>query len=251
MIGYLKAEKIKLKSSTSKRILLMIPLFFLIFSLFTVLFMSREGTFNGYLAQIFNQWPLGLLPIGLAIACSLNIGQEKKSGDYKIIIANRLSLTKTWNAKVINIAYYQLISSIIIIIVAIGGSTVVYGKIPDIFNIIYTTALITLASLPLIPFNFIVSHFFGTIITTIMNLLGAFISVVWLAPYRDFWVTPWGNMLRIPAATMGIHPNGTSIEPGDSLRDTSILVTSVIISVTYFVLFTMITTVFLKKKVAK
>src|SRR5699024_9295063 len=99
MIGYLKAERIKMKASISKRLLLVIPLFFLLFSIFTVLFITQVGTFNGYLAQIFNQWPLVFLPIGLAIACSLNIGLEKKSGNYKAIIANNLSLSKTWYSK--------------------------------------------------------------------------------------------------------------------------------------------------------
>ena len=69
-----------MKASTSKRILLFIPLFFLLFSIFTVMFATGQGTYNVFLVQVFNQWPLIFLPIGLAIACSSNIGIEKKSG---------------------------------------------------------------------------------------------------------------------------------------------------------------------------
>ncbi len=251
MIGYLKAERIKMKATISKRLLFIIPLFFLAFSMFTAHFITKIGKFNGYLAQMFNQWPLIFLPIGLAIACSLNISLEKKSGNYKAIIANNLSLSKTWYSKIINMAFYQSLSSILIIVVAVGGSILTYGEVPNVLTIIYTTTLITLAALPLIPFNLILSQYFGTIITVITNLLGAFISVIWLAPYSTFWWTPWANMLRIPAALMEIHPNGTAIAPGSPLQDTTVLGVSIVISVLYFVLLFILSTFVFKKKVMK
>src|SRR5690606_26513989 len=148
--------------------------------------------------QIFNQWPLVFLPIGLAIACSLNIGLEKKSGNYKGIITNNLSLSKMWYSKIINMSIYQLFSSLLIILVAIGGSILIYSEIPDVSRVIYTTILITLAALPLVPFNFILSEYYSTVVVIITNLLGAMISVIWLAPQSTFWLTPWANMLRIP-----------------------------------------------------
>lgn len=251
MIGYLKAERIKMKATISKRLLFIIPLFFLAFSMFTYHFVTNLGDFNGYLAQIFNQWPLVFLPIGLAIACSLNISLEKKSGNYKGIIANNLSLSKTWHSKIITMAFYQLLSSILLIIVAVGGSILTYGEVPNVLTVIITTTLITLAALPLIPFNLILSQYFGTVITIITNLLGAFISVIWLAPYAGFWFTPWANMLRIPAALMQIHPNGTAVEPGSPLQDTTVLGVSIAISVLYFVLLFILSTLIFKKKVMK
>src|SRR5699024_1245538 len=152
MIGYLKAERIKLKASTSKKILLVIPLFFLFFSLFTVLFISQEGaSFNAYLAIVFNQWPLVFLPIGLAIACSMNIRLEKKSGSYQSIISNNLSLAKTWYSKIFSLMNYQLLSSLFMIVVATGGSILIFHEVPDLMGIINTTILITIAALPLIP----------------------------------------------------------------------------------------------------
>lgn len=251
MFEYLKTERIKMKASISKRILLGIPLFFLLFSIFTVLFATQQGTFNVLLAQVFNQWPLVFLPIGLAIACSSNISLEKKSGNYKSIIANNFSLSKTWYSKIMNMAGYQWLSSLLIIIVALVGSLLTYSDLPDILNVVYTTILITLASLPLIPFNFILSQYFGMVITVAVNLIGAIISVIWLAPYSTFWLTPWANMLRIPAATMGIHPNGTSIETGSPLHNPSILGQSVVVSIVYFCLLLILSTFIFRKKVMK
>jgi len=251
MIEYLKAESIKMKASVSKRILLFVPLFFLLFSIFTVLFANQQGTFNVFLAQVFNQWPLLFLPIGLAIACSSNIGLEKKSGNYKAIIANDFSLSKTWYSKVLNMAGYQGLSSFIIIVIALVGSLLIYSEFPDIINILYTTFLITLVALPLIPFNLILSQYFGMVITVTANFIGAIISVIWLAPNETFWLTPWANMLRIPAATMGIHPNGTSIEAGSSLHNSSILGLSVVVSILYFISLLILSTFIFKKKVMK
>jgi len=251
MIEYLNTERIKMKASASKRILLFVPLFFLLFSIFTVLFSTQQGTFNVFLVQIFNQWPLLFLPISLAIACSSNIGLEKKSGNYKGIIANNFSLSKTWYSKIMSMASYQWLSSLFIIIVATLGSMLIYVDLPNISTIAYTTFLITLASLPLVPFNLIFAHYFGMIITVTTNLLGAIISVIWLVSNSTFWLTPWSNMLRIPAATMGIHPNGTWIEKEDPLHDPSILGLSVAVSIVYFVLLLMLSTFAFKKKVMK
>lgn len=252
MIGYLETEHLKMKATISKRLLLFIPFFFLGFSIFTSLFVTQSGTFDIYLAQIFNQWPLLFLPVGLAIACSSNISLEKKSGNYKGIISNHLSLSKMWQAKIINMIFYQIASSFLIIVIAVGGSICIYREMPDVSNIIYTSLFITLAALPLIPFNFILSQYFSTVFTIITNLSGALISVIWFAPHSTFWLTPWAMMLRIPAATMGIHPNGTYIEPGSSLRDLSIILElSLVISLISFVSLFFLSTFSFKKKVMK
>lgn len=251
MIEYLKAENMKMKASVSKRILLFVPFFFLLFSIFTVLAADQKATFNVFLIQVFNQWPLLFLPIGLAIACSSNIGLEKKSGNFKTLIANNFSLSKTWYSKILNMAGYQWLSSMFIIIVALLGSILTYSELPDIPNIVYTTFLITVAALPLIPFNFMLSQYYGMIVTLTTNVLGFTISVIWLATNSKFWLTPWANMLRIPAATMGIHPNGTWIEKEDPLHDSSILGLSVAVSMVYFVLLLVVSEVVFKKKVMK
>ena len=251
MIEYLKAENIKMKASVSKRILLFIPFFFFLFSIFTLLAADQEATINVFLIQVFNQWPLLFLPMGLAIACSLNIALEKKSGDFKTLKVNNLSLTKTWYSKNLNMAGYQSLSAVFIIIVALVGSMLTYGELPDISNIVYTTFLITVAALPLIPFNFILSQYYGMIVTVTTNVLGFVISGIWLATSSKFWLTPWGNMLRIPAATMGIHPNSTWIEKDNPLHDSSILGLSVTVSIIYFILLLVVFAVLFKKKVMK
>src|SRR5699024_12242783 len=109
----------------------------------------------------------------------------------------------------------------IVIIIAVGGSLLTFNDMPNIPNIAYTTLLITLAFLPLIPFNFMLSQYFGTIITVITNLIGIFISVVWLAPYSTFLLTPWVNIFRILAVTLGIHYTCYKFEAGRPILDFS------------------------------
>ena len=79
----------------------------------------------------------------------------------------------------------------------------------------------------------------------------AVLSVIWLATESTFWMTPWGNMIRIPAATMGIHPNGTSLEAGSALLDSSILGMSVGIGILYFVVLMFLSTFVFQKRVMK
>src|SRR5699024_11194403 len=141
----------------------------------------------------------------------MNIRLEKRSGYYKFIVSNNLSLAKTWYSKIFSLMNYQLLSSLFMIVVAAGGSMLIFHEVPDLMKIIKTTFLITIVALPLIRFNYIVAQYFGTIITVGANLLGIFISVIWLAPFSIFWLLPWSAMLRFPAVTMSINPIGTHI----------------------------------------
>lgn len=78
MSNFIQAELLKMKSSLSKKLLLAIPIFFLAFAIFSNIYAEQQPSTNVFLTIIYNLWPIFFLPVGLAMACGMNINQEKK-----------------------------------------------------------------------------------------------------------------------------------------------------------------------------
>ncbi|WP_156857484.1 lantibiotic immunity ABC transporter MutE/EpiE family permease subunit [Oceanobacillus sp. AG] len=247
MSNFIQAELLKMKSSLSKKLFLAIPIFFLAFAIFSNIYAEQQPSTNVFLTIVYNLWPIFFLPVGLAMACSMNINQEKIAGDYKNIFSNNISLSKMFFSKVVVITVYQCISAVSIAVVSILGSLLIYKELPIISQVIMTTAFIIIVALPLIPFNLIVSQFIGVLITSLINLIGA-VGSVFIALKSYFWILPWGSMLRVPAETMGIHPNGTHIESFNLVPDFHVLAIAMGASVVYFLILIWLSNKIFKRK---
>ncbi len=247
MTTFIKAELMKMKSSLAKNLLLAIPFFFLLFAIFSSIYAEQQSNTNIFLAIMFNLWPIFFLPIGVAMACGININLEKRSGNYKSALSNNIPLAKLLFSKIISMVIYQCISSVLVIIVAILGSLLINKEFPIIPQVIFVTLLTTIASLPLIPFSLILGQYVGAIITTLISLVGSFGSV-FIALKSYFWVLPWGSMLRVPAETIGIHPNGTLMESFNQVPDFYTLAIAMLVSVIYFVGLTWFSILLFKRK---
>lgn len=104
-----------------------------------------------------------------------------------------------------------------------------------------------IVALPLIPFSLIVSKYIGVLMTTLINLIGA-VGSVFIALKSYFWVLPGGSMLRVPAETMGIHPNGTPIENFNLVPDFHVLAIAMGVSVVYFLILMWLSNKIFKRK---
>lgn len=247
MSSFIQAELLKMKSSLAKKLLLVIPIFFLIFAFFSNTFAEQQPSTNVFLIIVYNLWPIFFLPIGLAMACGININQEKKSGDYKNVLSNNISLSNLFTSKVFTILIYQCISAVLVATASILGSLLIYKELPNIPQIIITTILIVIVALPLIPLSLILSHYFGVLMIILLNLVGSFGSV-FIALESYFWALPWGSMLRVPAETMGIHPNGTPIENFNLIPDFSVLAIALLTGIGYFLILTWLSIKIFKRK---
>lgn len=247
MSSFIQAELLKMKSSLSKKLLLVIPIFFLIFAFFSNTFAEQQPSTNVFLIIVYNLWPIFFLPIGLAMACGMNINQEKKSGDYKNVLSNNISLPNLFTSKVFTILIYQCISAVLVATASILGSLLIYKELPNIPQIIITTILIVIVALPLIPLSLILSHYFGVLMIILLNLVGSFGSV-FIALKFYFWALPWGSMLRVPAETMGIHPNGTPIENFNLIPDFYVLAIALLTGIGYFLILTWLSIKIFKRK---
>ncbi|MGE7834765.1 lantibiotic immunity ABC transporter MutE/EpiE family permease subunit [Viridibacillus arvi] len=247
MSNFIQAELLKMKSSLSKKLLLAIPIFFLAFAIFSNIYAEQQPSTNVFLTIIYNLWPIFFLPVGLAMACGMNINQEKKIGDYKNVLSNNISLSKIFFSKVVVILIYQCISAVLIAAASILGSLLIYNELPIIPQVIMTTAFIIIVALPLIPFSLIVSKYIGVLMTTLINLIGA-VGSVFIALKSYFWILPGGSMLRVPAETMGIHPNGTPIENFNLVPDFHVLAIAMGVSVVYFLILMWLSNKIFKRK---
>src|SRR5699024_3361876 len=247
MASFIQAELLKMKSSLSKRLFIVIPIFFLLFAVFSNIYAEQQPSTNVFLTIIYNLWLILFLTVCLAMACGIIINQEKKSGNYKIVLSNNIPLSKIFFSKVVAVLTYQIISAILLIIAAILGSLLIYGELPNTPQIIITTAFILIVTLPLIPFCLFLSQYIGSVLTTLVNLACSVGSVfIALKPY--FWIFPWGSMLRVPAETTGINPNGTPMENFNLIPDFYVLAIALLAGIIYFLVLTWLSTKMLKRK---
>lgn len=248
MFSFTKAELMKMNSSWSQYLFIGIPFFLLFFSIFTTSFAQSNQFVSLFFTVVYNQWPIFFLPTGLALACGININLEKRSGSYKGVLSNQVPLSKVWYAKIASVVTYQGISSLLVIIITILGAFITNKAFPNIPQAILTTLLITVAALPLIPLYLIMSQYIGTTITFILNVIGSIGSAtLGLKPY--FWILPWGNMLRIPAEMVGVHPNGTPMETFNGILNFHISAIALIVSILYFIILSWLSSQLFKRKV--
>lgn len=247
MASYIQAELLKMKSSLSKKLFIVIPIIFLLFAVFSNIYAEQQPSTNVFLTIIYNLWPIFFLPAGLAMASGINVAQEQRSGNYKNALSNNMSLSKLFFSKIIAILLYQSISAVLVAMTAVVGSLIIYQELPNIPQVLITTFFIIIVTLPLIPFCLILSQYTGAIMTTLIILVGSVGSVL-IALRSYFWVLPWGSTLRVPAETMGIHPNGTPIENFNLIPDFYVLAIALGSSIVYFIIFTWMSTKIFKRK---
>lgn len=250
MFSFTKAELMKMNSSWSKYLFIGIPIFLLLFSIFTSGFaQNNQFNINLFFIVVYNQWPIFFLPAGLALACGININLEKRSGNYKGVLSNHLPLSKLWYSKIAAIATYQCISSFLVIIITILGSLIMNKEFPNVSQVVLTTLLITVASLPLVPLYLIIGQYIGTTITFIFSVIGSIGSAaIGLKSY--FWILPWGNMLRVPAEMVGVNPNGTPMETYH-IPNLNILAIAIVVSILYFFVLSLLSGWLFKRKIPK
>ena len=199
---------------------------------------------------VFNWWPFIFLPLGMGIFSVLVAAQEKKSGNYRALLSHDVSPVFIWFYKIAAMAIYSLLSSLVLIAsVVISGCLTSKGEIP-IGQILVGSFVCWLASLALIPIQLWAATWRGVFLSIGVAFAGMIAGV--LAAPSDFWYAlPWSWATRLMCPIIGVHPNGTLLEAGNKLLDTSVIPVGMILSVVLFLVLTMVTGVWFCRREIK
>lgn len=248
----LKSELIKYKRTFAKKLILLIPLFFVIYSLIIRLYLPTfSSSWKGIIYLVFNWWTLIFIPLGMGLFTGLIAMQEKRSGNYSALLVHNTSPMVIWFNKVAAIAIYSLLSTLILIVsIIISGLLSSKGNIPPISQIFIGSFVCWLSSLVLIPIQLWAATWKGVIFTMGIAFIGMMTGV--LSAPKSFWlINPWSWATRMICPLIGIHPNGIPLKENDPLLSASVLPVGIFISIMAFLLLTVLTSIWFKRRDVK
>ncbi|HHY67819.1 MAG TPA: lantibiotic immunity ABC transporter MutE/EpiE family permease subunit [Alicyclobacillus sp.] len=249
MLDIIQSEHLKYKRTLTRRLILLAPLFFILIALPQELVMPPDYVrpWRLLLSQVYNWWPVIFMPLGTALFASLVALQEKKAGNYRNLRVHPVSSTAIWTGKIILMAYYSLLSTLVLIIaIVVSGLITAGGTIP--WSIILPGGLlIWLTSLSLIPLQLCAAVWKGTIFSMAVGFLGMVVGVA-AAPGPYWMCVPWSWPTRLMCPVVGVHPNGVLLEASDPLKDPAVIPIGIVLAITAFVLFTWITSLWFKRR---
>lgn len=249
MMGYLKSEWLKYHRTLLQKLMVITPLFFVLQAVPQKLFMPADYFRNWDLvmALVYNWWTVILLPLGIALFAVLVADQEKKAGHYKSLLSLNVSPRNIWYAKIAVLAGYLLLSTIVLnIAIILAGLITAKGAIP-LKEICFAGLVIWLTSLSFIPIQLFLASLKGMFLSLSVGFMGLILGTVY-APKNLWYLIPWAWPARMIAPIIGVHPNGVLLASTDPLRDTSVILPGLIISLSLFSLLSYLTAVWFQKK---
>lgn len=236
MEKFIKTEFIKEKKSANSNLIKIVPLIFVVFTCFVVLFMVPPTNGQSYLlAAAFNWYPLLILPIVLSLLVvnifnkekiyhknlyrSLGINQEEMIWAKAMVILTHLLVILLDSAFLLYLLGHFLLGDPISLGESLKASLVLF-----------------IGSLPIVGLSFIFISLFNKgfiviLINFILSLIGPILAV------KDIWILfPHAYNLRMLASAVGIHPNGTFLQEGSALLDRISLYIGSILSIAILIL---------------
>ncbi|WP_124066182.1 lantibiotic immunity ABC transporter MutE/EpiE family permease subunit [Clostridium sp. E02] len=252
MFSIIQSEHLKHKRTFSKKLIVIAPLFFCLYTVIVQIFLPLgvKPLWGTFLQLVFNWWPFIFIPLGIALLGSLTENREEKSGGNRSLRVHNINPIYLWIAKILVLAYYMLLSSIVLIaVILLTGTISAAGSVP-IFTILKAAVIIWFVSLSLIPIHLFVSAWKGTVVSMGLSIVGMFAGVI-VAPGSHWFLLPWSWPLRLMCPVVGVHPNGVTLAPSDPLLDPSVIPIGIFVSLAAFLILTMLTAQWDKKREVK
>ncbi|MCR1898914.1 lantibiotic immunity ABC transporter MutE/EpiE family permease subunit [Irregularibacter muris] len=217
MINLIQAEWLKEKRSANKKLLFVIPIIFIFYSLLLSYLMGGSENAKLYLVTTaYNWYPLMILPIFISLLSCNSLAKERKHKNDLFYQSLNISSGKVYLAKVI------VVTVEFILIMAVSFALLwfidkgFFRNPMDYREVFLATIYLVVGSLPLLAISFFIYRLSNHFVVILGNfLLSIIAAVVAIQPY---WIIfPWSYSLRMMAPALGIHPNGTFVEAGSYL----------------------------------
>jgi ABC-2 type transport system permease protein len=252
MMNIIKSEFLKYNRTFTRKLIILAPLFFVLYALPQKLFMPADYMRPWQLLTdiVYNWWPVIFIPLGIALFAALVESQEKKAGNYRSLRAHNISPSSIWVGKITAMAGHTLIATVVLIIaIIISGLITAGGAIPWL-KIFAGGFTVWLVSLPLIPLQLWAATWKGIFFSMATGFMGLVAGVA--AAANSYWVyVPWSWSTRLMCPIIGVHPNGTLLDASDPLRDSSVIPIGITLGVVAFIIFTVLTSIWFSKREVK
>lgn len=209
MATFLRSEHLKLKRTFSLKMLILVPIANVMFS------MIMNPMY--FVSNTINWWSILFLPLTIALWCALSNQKEQRASDYQGVYLLPVSLKKIWFAKQMIIAVYSLIAMLVYLVIMAVVGMLFTGEIIIGARTVLAVLVLWITTLWEIPLCLWLARKWGTVSAIGINFVGALGLGVILASRSLWWACPWSWSIRLMAPIVGVHPNGTLLSPGDPL----------------------------------
>ncbi|MRN53175.1 lantibiotic immunity ABC transporter MutE/EpiE family permease subunit [Paenibacillus monticola] len=248
MINYLLSENLKYRRTFSRKLIVLSPMFFILYSFFTL---SNLGSQNNYfITLIFNWWPLLFMPVGSALLCSLSDAKERKSGNYRGLRTLNINAAVMWFSKIVIIAYYMFLASVILVAIVFLAGVWMPSNSAPFLQISAASLTIWVTSIGLIPVYLFFSTWMGTAAAMGISVAGM-VTGIMMSTESSWIMIPWSWGLRLMCPIIGVHPNGTTLPANDPLLNSSVIPMGIMISLVFFVVMSLLTAIWFSKREAR
>lgn len=217
MINLIQTEWLKEKRSANKKLIFVIPIIFICYSLLLSYFMGGTENAKLYLVTTaYNWYPLIILPIFISLLSCNSLAKERKHKNDLFYRSLDISLGKVYLAKlVVVMVEFIMIMAVSFLILLLIDKGVFHNPI-DYTNVFLATIYLMMGSLPLIAISLFIyrlsNHFVVILVNFVLTMVAAVVAI------ESYWyLFPWSYSLRMMAPALGIHPNGTFVEEGSYL----------------------------------
>lgn len=252
MIQILESEFIKYRRTFIRKCLFLAPFFFVLIAIPQKLFMPKDyfRPWELLIGMVYNWWPILFVPIGIALFSSLVTSQEKRAGNYQFVIARNVSPIAIWISKIIVMSIHLLFTTFILMLsILLAGWITASGEIPW-GKIFVGGILIWITSLTLIPLHLWIASWLGTFTNMVIGVVGLILGVIGAA--QSYWIyIPWSWPTRLMCPVIGIHPNGTFLDPSSPLHDSSVILMGIIVSCTCTIILSLATAIWFQSREVK
>ncbi|WP_124057624.1 ABC transporter permease [Vaginisenegalia massiliensis] len=237
MINLIKIEWLKMKRTSSHRLLWLGPIIFVLFCYSMTLLMGENPEGKSYLMAVaFNWFPTLILPILIAILV-VNIWSREKPIHQMLYKSHNISNLQTFLAKsiilVIQLFFIISLSGLLIFLM----NTLIIKSYLNLSQLILSCLCLTIGSLPTVGICLVLVKRVPSALVYVLALVLNFIPAALMA-VKSFWVFyPWAYTMRLMAVTAKVHPNGTFLPSNHPFLDLNNLFIGIILSIGVFCLF--------------
>ncbi|EHJ53181.1 lantibiotic immunity ABC transporter MutE/EpiE family permease subunit [Streptococcus macacae] len=246
MMGMFQAERLKLKRTMAKKLLVFAPILVIICS-----FMVPQY----FIINAYNWWYIIILPGLLTLFAALMNTYEEKKLRYRAVFPLPISLRKFWMCQIMALAYYLILTSFLHCFILVLLKYFVFpnaGETYPISQMLLASMVLWLSVLWQLPFCLWLAKKWGFIVTLLVNFTAHIILGVTLSTTAYWLLCPysWGIRLMVPIMT--IYPNGLKAgsEAAAPLLATSYwsIMLSLILALILFVGLTWLTALWFEKQ---
>lgn len=221
MFNYFVAEYLKFKRTFYKKLLVLIPIFFVLLAYICI---PKKIPLSQlfFEAMAINWWSILCLHFSFIVSCIMSDAIDKRDNKYDLIKSKGENIIYTWICKIIVITMFTFMLSCSYLLFLWLVNVISYGQVINILPEAVGILLSWLACIWEIPLALFLSYRFSWIVSLIFGFCGTITGVI-LAPNTYWYLIPWSYPTRLLCPIIKVYPNGLLItDKTDTLLNTSV-----------------------------